>query len=533
MKKKFLYLKLFLLDVLLSGSDNKMKRLTVLLLLSFFFPDAKAQDSLYLVGTITGESNQKRITNVNKIGDVNGDGYADFMIASRTGKTRKDQGVVQLYLGSVTLDLTPNVTFHYACCDSLNNIGNASEIGDVNGDGYDDFTIAGKFGDYGFSKGKVFLYYGGETIDTIPVAEFYEPWIQDGFGGVIEKVGDLNKDSYDDFAIGSSYNWSNGIGYVYLFWGGDTIKWERSTTFTSNILNDFFGKNISNVGDINKDGYEDIAISAPAVLMFEDTAKVYFYFGGKVIDTLKDYILKDGVVYSVGDINGDNNIEFIFYNGKVNIYYSLDSLITFRSYISSLTNDDINNDGYNDFILGYSSYRNSDSLMVGGAFVYFGGETIDTVFAIKLEGENKWGEFSKIMSATDINGDGCDELFILAPGYPDYENPQGKVYIYSYKNLTDVKDNEENLLIDFKLHQNFPNPFNPSTSIQYAISSRQIVTLKVFDILGKEITTLVNEEKSTGNYKNEFNASRLPSGIYFYQLRAGDFVQTKKMILLK
>ncbi|MFZ1520273.1 MAG: T9SS type A sorting domain-containing protein [Ignavibacteriaceae bacterium] len=85
----------------------------------------------------------------------------------------------------------------------------------------------------------------------------------------------------------------------------------------------------------------------------------------------------------------------------------------------------------------------------------------------------------------------------------------------------------------FSLEQNYPNPFNPSTSIQYAIASKQFVQLKVFDILGKEITTLVNEEKSAGNHKIEFNASNLSSGIYYYKITAGEFVQTRKMILLK
>lgn len=83
------------------------------------------------------------------------------------------------------------------------------------------------------------------------------------------------------------------------------------------------------------------------------------------------------------------------------------------------------------------------------------------------------------------------------------------------------------------LHQNFPNPFNPSTSIYYEINNRQFVTIKVYDVLGKEIAILVNEEKSVGNYKVEFNASNLASGIYYYQLIAGEFVETKKMILLK
>jgi photosystem II stability/assembly factor-like uncharacterized protein len=85
----------------------------------------------------------------------------------------------------------------------------------------------------------------------------------------------------------------------------------------------------------------------------------------------------------------------------------------------------------------------------------------------------------------------------------------------------------------FFLSQNYPNPFNPSTSIQYAISSRQFVTLKVYDVLGKEIATLVNEERIAGTYEIIFNSSSLASGIYYYQIRAGDYVETKKMILMK
>ncbi|GBD86616.1 hypothetical protein BMS3Abin03_00537 [bacterium BMS3Abin03] len=86
---------------------------------------------------------------------------------------------------------------------------------------------------------------------------------------------------------------------------------------------------------------------------------------------------------------------------------------------------------------------------------------------------------------------------------------------------------------EFVLYQNYPNPFNPSTSIQYKISSRQFVTVKVFDVLGNEVATLVNEEKPAGDYKVEFNATDLPSGIYLYKIIAGSFTATKKMTLVK
>ncbi len=86
---------------------------------------------------------------------------------------------------------------------------------------------------------------------------------------------------------------------------------------------------------------------------------------------------------------------------------------------------------------------------------------------------------------------------------------------------------------DFHLTQNYPNPFNPTTKIEYTIPKASFVTLKVYDVLGREVTTLVNEGKSAGNYNVEFNGNGLSSGIYFYKIQAGNFSTVKKMILMK
>lgn len=98
--------------------------------------------------------------------------------------------------------------------------------------------------------------------------------------------------------------------------------------------------------------------------------------------------------------------------------------------------------------------------------------------------------------------------------------------------LTDVKENSITVA-DFRLSQNYPNPFNPSTKITYSVPQSSNVIIKVFDILGDEIETLVNEEKPVGTYEISWYAVNLPSGVYFYKLQAGSFVETKKMILMK
>lgn len=121
-------------------------------------------------------------------------------------------------------------------------------------------------------------------------------------------------------------------------------------------------------------------------------------------------------------------------------------------------------------------------------------------------------------------------------------NSTGDLFISSFSDDNIVKvsnlpvgvEDENNFVADdFSLEQNYPNPFNPSTSIQYRVSSISQVILKVYDVLGNEVATLVNEQKPAGSYEVKFNAEGLSSGIYFYKLQAGSLLETKKMILMK
>ena len=118
---------------------------------------------------------------------------------------------------------------------------------------------------------------------------------------------------------------------------------------------------------------------------------------------------------------------------------------------------------------------------------------------------------------------------------PDYSglagkdlSEKGKIELYP-----SVVRNSETMPLKFSLEQNYPNPFNPSTTIHYVISQNASVTLKVFDVLGREVKTLINKFQNKGKYNINFDASDLTSGIYFYQLKSGSFILAKKMILLK
>jgi hypothetical protein len=99
--------------------------------------------------------------------------------------------------------------------------------------------------------------------------------------------------------------------------------------------------------------------------------------------------------------------------------------------------------------------------------------------------------------------------------------------------ITGVSNITNSIPVKYELSQNYPNPFNPVTKINYSIPKSGIITLKVYDILGRNVTTLVNEFKNAGNYSVEFNADNLSSGVYTYRLESGSYVETKKMLLVK
>ena len=136
-------------------------------------------------------------------------------------------------------------------------------------------------------------------------------------------------------------------------------------------------------------------------------------------------------------------------------------------------------------------------------------------------------------NAGDVNGAGVDDIIVGNGGwfYPNYYGFFG-VYSGDASMVAAVKELHAPPS-KFNLQQNYPNPFNPSTTIAYDITKRSRVTLTLYDVLGRKIETLGDNEESPGHYEVLLDASRLSSGIYFYQIRAGTFVQTRKLVVIK
>lgn len=162
------------------------------------------------------------------------------------------------------------------------------------------------------------------------------------------------------------------------------------------------------------------------------------------------------------------------------------------------------------------------------AFVMGSDPTVPGVMATDYPGQNPYHSFTYLISQ-DASPNPAGWYYITSS-----DTTVAIYLIRAYVSLTTgVKQPVEMTPAEFKLSQNYPNPFNPSTVIDYQLTMNSFVTLKVYDMLGREVKTLVNEREDAGTHTATFNAANLPSGVYFYRIQAGNFVQTKKLVLIK
>lgn len=351
-----------------------------------------------------------------------------------------------------------------------------------------------------------------------------------------EKFRDPNELSINSIFMDSQFSLAVAYGTIYRSSdNGET--WVKVLQNNALVLGDVF---------IRREGTSVTcwAISFNKILVSNDTGlnwivynlpdgfdpeKIFFYnntngwiagwgnTGGKIIETL------DGGISWWRETNfGIHVIPFSLAFGDWNHGYAVGLHAGLGGWIAKTTDSGWT---WTEQIIGYQDYQDVYFVnsMVGWA-VGGAGTIIKTT-----NGGNSWVEQESgtwydlnTIFAIDINN-------AWIGGY-------GFVLKTTNGGVTSV-ENDYNVSLTLSLDQNFPNPFNSSTFIKYQLPDAQYISLKVYDVLGNEVATLVNEEKNAGNYEVEFNPTdgslNLASGIYLYRLQAGDYVLTKKMILLK
>jgi hypothetical protein len=367
-------------------------------------------------------------------------------------------------------------------------------------------------------------------------------WFEnDGIGNFTEHI--ITDSMYrPSFVFGFDIDKDQDLDIVATSCKGHEILWfenDGSQNFTEHLLKEnWSGANFADVSDIDSDGDYDIVATAKAgdVIIFSNDGNEFF---------TEDTVISNwGEASSVqaGDIDSDGDIDLAVTNcgNKELTWFENvnDSLIlhTIRQNFPGARSPvivDFDKDGHVDIVaVAWGTFSSS----AGSVASIFLNDSTDHNFTEHIFVPYAY-DLVKLF-VIDLDEDGDNDIL-------------GATYMYHeirwWENLEITSDVGNNPTINpdgFLLYQNYPNPFNPSTKIKFTITDVEtysdaslLVKLKVFDLLGNEITTLINEEKSCGNYEIEFSSvgtSRdfsLPSGIYFYRLQAGNFVQTKKWFI--
>jgi hypothetical protein len=434
-------------------------------------------------------------------GDYNNDNYLDLYVCNSGGNLKnflyKNNGD-----GTFTkiIDTFLNETFASRNVDWI----------DFNNDGLQDIFVTNENN----QNENLYLNNGDGTFTIGNVPSL----LQNGGSTAGSNWEDIDNDGDFDVLL---VNWGNQQNQLLINNGNGTFTKLNEAPFTTDVSNSFG----SSIGDIDNDGDVDIII-ARAFTTLKTVNRLYINNNDGAFTKSNDAVVQDsGWAYGVafGDYDNDGWLDLF----EARCYNENEDNVLFR-----------NNGGNNNWIMINLEGILSNKSAIGAIVKLKAEISGNPVWQMrKVAGQNGYcGQNLQVHfglgDATQI-----DSLVIQWPS-GIIQNVQG-LNLNQYNEIVEdtstvsVDEDSEQSPMGFHLYQNYPNPFNPSTTIswQSPISSRQV--LKVFDVLGNEIITLVDEEKEAGTYEINFDFPGLPSGIYFYSLSAGYYQQTKKMILLR
>jgi len=298
---------------------------------------------------------------------------------------------------------------------------------------------------------------------------------------------------------------------------------------TANVYNNFIS-NFAYEGDATTELSEVIGIAVDAADL---TVNVYY-------NTIYMSNISTHPVYGIRVYDDAGQLANIMNNIVVN---TVDQTNAYATYVDPIVNNCLQMSDYNDL---YVSGANANVGYYNGAdykaLTDWGTATSKDGNSISINPADPFGAAGQLTSLTDLHWVSKPvTAFAGTPivGFTTDIDGDTRSATSPYMGadegdaLTGVTQEDNNLPVDFSLEQNYPNPFNPSTVIRFSLKTEATTTLKIYDAVGKEIATLVNENLGAGSYTVNFSGTQLASGVYFYRINAGSFSETKQMVLIK
>jgi hypothetical protein len=486
-------------------------------------------------------------------GDVNGDGYDDIITAWASWDTlipvRPWLAKAFIFFGGSPMDTIPDVIL------AGDRDGDAyvkvCGVRDVNSDGFDDIVLSS----HGMEG--VRLFFGGDPMDTT-----YDVLLMNNvtysYANSVSPAGDVNGDGYDDVIVGD-YTSHILNGSAAIFFGGPGLDGQPNVILNGH-LDGGLGMQVAGGGDLNCDGYDDVVVgedqnseSAPWA------GKIYVFLGGSPMDTLPDVWLygeSGGHLlggFRLGVLRMDGICDWVvagtrFYPyglpsrapGKVYVLFGdtlmdglPDATITGRTDSTGLGQCSVSGGrpagGSFDAVLSGAPTEHG---IRGSVYLWLCGIPFDTIPDAVATGSFPEQSIGwDVACAGDVNGDGYDEVMFSNSATIDSIK---SVWICRYTG-TGISEERARRVSGpvTRLLQNAPNPFTISTTISFTLSATADATLAIYDITGRLIETLVNETQQRGVHQVQWNRKANPSGVYFYRLNAGEFVETKKMVVVE